>query len=96
MTRFNGFLLAACFTATCPGLQALDIENGQVLHDAHCTRCHQPDIYTREKRMVNSFSELQEQVRQCELMAELAWFDDEVEDVTAYLNESYYRFNIEK
>ena len=96
MTLLNRLLLAAGLLTTCPVLQAVDIGNGKALHDENCTRCHQPDIYTREKRMVNSFTELQEQVRQCELMAELVWFDEEIEDVTAYLNDSYYRFKIEK
>ena len=75
---------------------AADFENGKDLHDKHCMRCHQPDIYTREKRMVNSYAELQEQVRQCEIMAELAWFDEEIEDVVAYLNEAFYRFDLSK
>ena len=72
---------------------AADIENGKALHIENCTRCHQPDVYTREKRMVNSFDELHEQVRQCEIMAEMAWFDEEIEDVVGFLNEAYYKFD---
>jgi len=29
-------------------------------------------------------------------MAELTWFDEEIDDVTAYLNNQFYRFNLEK
>ena len=39
-------------------LQAQDMEIGNKLHEEHCTRCHTPEIYTREKRIVNSYAEL--------------------------------------
>lgn len=72
---------------------AADIENGKALHDANCVRCHQAEVYTRENRMVNSYTELYERVRQCEIMAEMAWFEEEIEDVVSYLNETYYKFD---
>jgi len=33
-------------------------------------------------------------VQQCELAIELGWFEEEVEDVTDYLNVTYYLFGI--
>lgn len=71
---------------------AANIENGKALHNANCVRCHQAEVYTRENRMVNSYTELYERVRQCEIMAEMAWFEEEIEDVVGYLNEIYYKF----
>jgi cytochrome c553 len=73
-------------------LQAQDLELGKKLHEEHCTRCHKPDIYTREKRIVNSYAELEERVRQCELSNELTWFDEEINAVVDYLNTTYYHF----
>jgi hypothetical protein len=72
-----------------------DIQSGAALHEAHCTRCHSADIYTRPQRLVNSYAELRKRVQQCELNAELGWFDEEVEAVVAYLNDAYYKFTIE-
>ena len=46
--------------------------------------------------MVNNFKQLHERVVQCEIMAELMWFDEEIEDVTAYLNNEFYKFDMEK
>ena len=77
-------------------VQALDIDNGKSLHDENCVRCHNESVYTREKKMVNSFYELRKRIRDCELMAEAAWFDEEIDDVAAYLNQAYYRFDLEK
>jgi len=71
-----------------------DINNGNQLHADNCTRCHQDDIYTRVDRKIKNFEQLKKQVQQCELAIELGWFEEEVEDVTAYLNATYYMFGI--
>jgi len=77
-------------------VQAVDLENGKALHNENCMRCHNPSQYTREDRIVNSLDQLRTRISQCELMAEMAWFDEEIDDVTAYLNDTFYRFNLEK
>lgn len=73
-----------------PGGQ--DAVSGAVLHAAHCTRCHGAEIYTRPQHIVHSHAELRARVQQCELTAELGWFDEEVDAVVGYLNETYYKF----
>jgi len=75
---------------------AVDLENGKSLHDENCLRCHDESKYTRKNRIVKSFQQLYERIKQCELMAELTWFDEEIADVTAYLNNQFYYFNLEK
>ena len=75
---------------------AVDLKNGKLLHDENCLRCHNESKYTREDRMIKNFQELHERIKQCELMAELTWFDEEIDDVAAYLNDQFYRFNLEK
>jgi hypothetical protein len=77
-------------------VQAVDIKNGKTLHNENCLRCHNESQYTRENRIVNSFDELRTRISDCELMAEMAWFDEEIDDVAAYLNDYFYHFNIEK
>lgn len=70
-------------------------DDGKLLHDEHCVKCHGVEIYTREDRIVNNFRELAERVRQCELSNELIWFDEEINAVIDYLNAAYYKFEIE-
>lgn len=65
---------------------------GRNLYEEHCVACHDSTVYTRKDRIVHSFSELKERIRQCELSNELAWFDEEVEDVATYLNNNFYHF----
>lgn len=66
--------------------------DGAALHAAHCTRCHDASVYGRESRLVNNLEELRARVRQCELVAEAGWFEEEVEAVVQYINNGYYRF----
>ncbi|MEE9551590.1 MAG: cytochrome c [Gammaproteobacteria bacterium] len=75
-------------------VQGADINNGKQLHAENCMRCHQPEIYTSNNRKVSTFIQLRKKVEQCELINELAWFEEEVDDVTAYLNATYYLFGV--
>ena len=75
---------------------AADLENGKSLHDENCLRCHDESKYTMKDRMIKNFQQLHERIKQCELMAELTWFDEEIDDIAAYLNDQFYHFNLEK
>ena len=73
--------------------------NGKKLHQSHCIACHAGqfgnngnDIYTRPNRRVTNYPALTRQVNRCQQVLSLTWFDDEIEDVTNYLNHSYYHF----
>ena len=75
---------------------AVDLENGKLLHDENCLRCHDESKYLRKNRIIKNFQQLHERIRQCELTTELTWFDEEVDDVAAYLNNQFYHFDTEK
>ena len=83
----------ALLTALASGdLLAFDPANGQQLVQQNCHECHGTEIYTREDRRVKTRSGLTKQVQRCELALGLKWFDDEVGDAAAFLNQNYYRF----
>ena len=72
---------------------AEDVEFGKDLHDNNCTACHnKPEFYTHKDRKRKTYESLEHQVRNCDNTLDLAWFDEEIEDVTYYLNVTYYRF----
>ncbi len=73
---------------------AEDLDKGEALHAEHCHQCHQVDMYTRANHIVENLPQLRQRVKQCELMNDLLWFDEEVNDVTAYLNAHFYLFGI--
>ena len=72
---------------------------GEKLVKEHCISCHAQKyggdgsaIYTRSDRKVNSSSELLAQIRNCNTMLGLKWFEDEEMHVARYLNQTYYKF----
>ncbi len=78
---------------------AADIPLGKTLHEKHCIACHtsltggKPDsLYTRADRRVTTLAGLKKQVRRCELSLGLQWFDEDIENVTGFLNQEFYGF----
>lgn len=76
-----------------------DIAAGKKLVDSHCIQCHASSyggdgsgIYTREFRKVESPNGLVIQVRNCNTMLNLKWFEEDETNVAAYLNQQYYHF----
>lgn len=69
---------------------ASDAVDAQALYQENCVRCHSSEVYTRADRKVTTLAGLGKQVRQCETMLELRWFDEEVDAVTRYLNDTFY------
>ena len=72
--------------------QEVDIAAGKALTDENCYACHGDQVYTRKDRRVTSFEKLTAQVQRCQLQLGLQWFDDDVNNTAAYLNEAFYKF----
>ena len=70
----------------------LAADDAESLYQEHCVRCHGSEVYTREARKISSFEGLERQVQRCELSLGLQWFDENIGDVAAYLNQQYYHF----
>ena len=73
---------------------------GKNLADKHCISCHASShggdgsaIYTREYNKVKTSKGLVAQVRNCNTMLGLKWFDNEELNVASYLNKTYYKFD---
>ncbi|MGB0713605.1 MAG: cytochrome c [Gammaproteobacteria bacterium] len=77
--------------AALPTSHAADLANGEQLHDG-CGKCHGTEVYTREDRRVGDKNALLNQVQRCALALGEPWGNEDVEDVTEYLNANYYKF----
>jgi len=76
-----------------------DANAGKSLVTKNCVSCHAESfggdgssIYTREFRKVKTAKGLVAQVRNCNTMIGLKWFEDEELNVAKYLNQTYYKF----
>jgi len=79
-----------CLLAATSSLQAANPDNGKTLVEGNCTKCHDERVYTRQDRRVTTIEGLTKQVTNCERALGLKWFDDDIDDVAAYLNQNYY------
>lgn len=88
-TLYSLLLISACL----PGLAvAADLKAGQTLHEGKCGSCHGSEVYTRADHRVTSLNALRAQVQRCDSNLELGWFEEEIENVSQYLNTQYYKF----
>lgn len=95
-------LLTLCWSLTSNAQDLFanaDIKAGKALLDKHCISCHASSfggdgsgIYIREDRKIKNAKGLVTQVRNCNTMLGLKWFDEDELNVAAYLNQTYYQF----
>ncbi len=76
-----------------------DTVSGKALVDKNCISCHAQSfggdgssIYTREYRKIKTSKGLLAQVRNCNTMIGLKWFEEEELNAASYLNKTYYKF----
>ena len=68
-------------------------ESAQGHHDRHCLACHGTQIYTRANRTARDYRGLRAQVELWQKNMSLNWGAAEVDGVTAYLAQSYYKLS---
>jgi len=93
-----GLLLLNSYALAEP-FKSADAAAGKALVNKHCINCHASnyggdgsEIYKREFRKVKTSKGLIAQVRNCNTMLGLKWFEDEELNVAKYLNLTYYQF----
>lgn len=88
----TGLVASSVFISTIAFAEG-NVANGQKLFTgSKCNQCHGTDIFTKPSRKVTTLPGLEAQVRRCDSNLNTNWFDDEIIDVTAYLNKQYYKF----
>jgi mono/diheme cytochrome c family protein len=88
--------LSLSFVATA---HAVDLKRGKQLLEENCIKCHADmvggdgsKIYTRADRRIDSLAALNKQVHRCKTSLGVPWPEDQIADVVAYLNKTYYKF----
>lgn len=65
---------------------------GELLYTTHCIACHNTQVHWRAKKQVVDWPSLRAQVRAWQATAQLAWTDDDIQQVAGYLNQAHYHF----
>ena len=91
-------LLAACacaaLLATADSALAGDVERGRGLYEQRCGQCHSESVHGRAHRVARSFDEIRSWVVRWSTTLELGWGSPEIDDVTLFLNDTYYHFSM--
>jgi mono/diheme cytochrome c family protein len=89
-------LAAVMLLATMAGgtgtASAADLERGRLLYDNHCQFCHSRQVHGRMDRWAGTRVELRAIVDLWQRNDRLRWSDADIDDVTAYLNATQYKF----
>jgi cytochrome c5 len=80
----------SCFLAA--SAQAADPGRGKALYEVRCNECHGESVHGRPKRSAKNYDEIRDWVTRWNRELGGFWQKDEIEDVTAYLNERFYSY----
>jgi cytochrome c2 len=71
---------------------AADAARGKLLYETSCNECHTKSVSGRPNRAAKSVSDIRKRVIQWESYKGYHWSKEEVEDVTQYLNDRFYKY----
>jgi mono/diheme cytochrome c family protein len=91
-TSFAAACACVAFLALAADAAAGDAARGRDLYEQRCGACHTKSVHGRENRAARNFDEIRAWVTRWSSTLVLGWSADEIEDVTLYLNNTYYRF----
>jgi mono/diheme cytochrome c family protein len=96
MLRFNLCLVALLLLPACQSRQEAALEpadpgRGGLLYETACVQCHTTQAHWRDKRIVNSWDSLLEQVDRWRKVGGHRWSEADIRDVASHLNERFYK-----
>lgn len=84
--------LALGFAGPCGAQGPADAERGRILYETRCSACHASSVHNRKARKAKSFDSLRVEVLRWSVETGGSWSAGEIDDLTLYLNQRYYRF----
>ena len=69
-----------------------DAKHGEKLYNEKCGGCHDTKVHTRTNRIVHTYEDLVNRVRFCDTNAKTDFKENEIYDVSEYLNNTFYKF----
>lgn len=82
-----------CGTSTLSNAQPVQIElRGELLYTTYCNTCHTTEIHWREQKLATDWDSLKAQVKRWQANIGLNWSEEDITEVTNFLNTDYYQF----
>lgn len=95
ITRWVGMSVALAIFASGPA-QAENFERGQELYENQCGECHNKLVPLNKNDKIKTLSMLRERIASWAAHTGAEWGDSELDDVSYYLNKSFYHFTDKK
>jgi len=98
--RITSILLSGLMLSLSLSVHATEEHPGKEIHDEGCLSCHKGTkgrdhdaaFYMREDRKTKDYKRLHTMVQMCDSRMGTAMFDEDMQLVTDYLNDTYYKF----
>ena len=68
------------------------MSRGELLYRNHCIECHNQQIHWREARIAKDTIGIKQQVTRWQDAIGVQWTEEEINDVSRYLNRTYYLY----
>lgn len=91
ITRTLPLLLAAAISAA----PAADLGRGRLLYESFCGHCHITEIHHRSTSGIRAPADLRHLVDVWQREMGLGWSEEEIEDVSGWLDWAFYRLSPE-
>jgi mono/diheme cytochrome c family protein len=94
---FRESILAAIFvafgiSAAVAAQQERDVTRGELLYSTHCIACHTTQVHWRDRKLATDWTSLQAEVRRWQDVSGLGWNNQDIAQVTRYLNALHYYY----
>lgn len=91
MTRAASSLAALGLLVFSLSAIAADPARGKALYETRCTVCHNTSVHQSTSRKATSFAGVRAQVARWSGQLGTSWDPGDVDDITVYLNDLYYK-----
>lgn len=71
---------------------AADVARGRLLYESRCTGCHTTSVHRVEPLKATTINAVREYVAMWNREIRGTWTPEEIDDVTLYLNERFYKY----
>jgi mono/diheme cytochrome c family protein len=92
LSRLTLALTGALMSAVPFAASAQDAARGKELYETRCVGCHSRSVHNRASRKAGSFEAVRTEVSRWNKELGGTWRAEEIDDVSVYLNDRYYKF----
>ena len=92
MSILTSIAIAAILWLSSASTNAANPNRGQAMYELRCVECHDTSVHGRQNRSAKNYEEIRSWVIRWNRTLGGLWEIEDIDDVSAYLNNRYYRY----